>query len=149
MLLVCKLEDEFYFVCFIKWSIITTVSFNSIHNNVILSCYLTGIYWNRVCRWTISLFLFWSLSISKCQMNTRYVSMAIAAVDIQVNFVPFLIISDVWNKNRVLSYGIAGAVVFRAVMIILGTATIQVDCSLMLLLVIFLIYHIILIITAF
>jgi len=28
-------------------------------------------------------------------------------------------------QNRVLSYGIAGAVVFRAVMIILGVATIQ------------------------
>jgi len=56
------------------WSIMTTLSLNSMHNNVILSCYVTGICWNRVCRWTISLFLFWSLSISKCQRNTRYVS---------------------------------------------------------------------------
>jgi predicted tellurium resistance membrane protein TerC len=55
--------------------------------------------------------------------------MAIVTVEIEVNFVPFLIISDVCNKNRILSYGIAGAVVFRAVMIILGTASIQVDCS--------------------
>lgn len=127
----------------------TTLSLNSIHNNVILSCYLTGIYWNRACRWTISLFLFWSLSISKCQRNIRYVSMAIAKVEIQLYLVPFLIISDVCNKNRVLSYGIAGAVVFRAAMIILGTATIQVDCSLMLLLVMFFIYHIILTVTVF
>ncbi|URE15362.1 hypothetical protein MUK42_05596 [Musa troglodytarum] len=28
-------------------------------------------------------------------------------------------------QNRVLSYGIAGAIIFRAVMILLGTATIQ------------------------
>lgn len=53
-------------------------------------------------------------------------SQAIVITEIQVNSLPFLIISDVCNKNRVLSYGIAGAVVFRAVMIILGTATIQV-----------------------
>uniref|UniRef100_A0A452XRQ7 Uncharacterized protein n=1 Tax=Aegilops tauschii subsp. strangulata TaxID=200361 RepID=A0A452XRQ7_AEGTS len=32
---------------------------------------------------------------------------------------------DIGNKNRVLSYGIAGAVIFRAVLIILGVATIQ------------------------
>ena len=75
--------------------------------------------------------------------------MAAATVEIQVNFVPFLIISDVCNQNRVLSYGIAGAVIFRAVMIILGTATIQVDCSLILLLVMFFIYHIILTVTVF
>ena len=75
--------------------------------------------------------------------------MAIATVEIQVNFVPFLIISDVCNQNLVLSYGIAGAVIFRAVMIILGTATIQVDCSLILLLVMFFIYHIILTVTVF
>uniref|UniRef100_A0A452XRP9 Uncharacterized protein n=1 Tax=Aegilops tauschii subsp. strangulata TaxID=200361 RepID=A0A452XRP9_AEGTS len=35
-------------------------------------------------------------------------------------------------QNRVLSYGIAGAVIFRAVLIILGVATIQVGCSPML-----------------
>jgi predicted tellurium resistance membrane protein TerC len=62
--------------------------------------------------------------------------MAIVAVKVQVHFVPFLTISDNWNKNRVLSYGIAGAVVFRAVMIVLGVAAIEVNYSLMLTLVI-------------
>jgi predicted tellurium resistance membrane protein TerC len=62
--------------------------------------------------------------------------MAIVAVKVQIYFVPFLTISDIWNKNRVLSYGIAGAVVFRAVMIVLGVAAIEVNYSLMLTLVI-------------
>ena len=43
-------------------------------------------------------------------------------------------------KNRVLSYGIAGAVIFRAVLIILGVATIQVSCSPMVPLFCFLFY---------
>uniref|UniRef100_A0A452XRR3 Uncharacterized protein n=1 Tax=Aegilops tauschii subsp. strangulata TaxID=200361 RepID=A0A452XRR3_AEGTS len=34
-------------------------------------CYVTAICWNRVCRWTISLFLFWSSSILKCHWSTR------------------------------------------------------------------------------
>jgi predicted tellurium resistance membrane protein TerC len=68
--------------------------------------------------------------------------MAIVAVKVQIYFVPFLTISDIWNKNRVLSYGIAGAVVFRAVMIVLGVAAIEVNYSLMLtLVIIFLPYY--------
>jgi hypothetical protein len=90
------------------------------------SCYVKGIYWNRVCRWTISLSLFWSSSISKCQSNTRYATIAIVTTEVQFNTFHFLIISDIWNKSRVLTYGICGAVVFRAVMIALWEATIQV-----------------------
>ena len=46
------------------------------------------------------------------------------------SLMPFLVIhlSDeiCWIKGRVLSYGIAGAVIFRAIMILLGAATLQV-----------------------
>jgi TerC family integral membrane protein len=70
--------------------------------------------------------LFWSSSILKCHRNTRYDLVVSLVYNAHVYFILFFShFCGIQNKNRVLSYGIAGAVIFRTVMITLGAATIQ------------------------
>lgn len=119
---------------------------------ILHNCYCSlwsGTYWNKVYRWTIYLSLFWFSNTSKCHLRIRCsnklsywmnfftcATFSFRSLGLLVLFIwpwlnlvmldLFIWISLVGMQSRVLSYGIAGAIIFRLSIILLGSVTLQV-----------------------
>lgn len=97
--------------------------------------FFSGIYWSKVCLWIIYLSSFWFSSTLKYQQCIRLVLDFMIYRDVCIYTQTFrcqLAITEICMmfqiQGQVLSYGIAGAIIFRLSVIFLGSATLQVKC---------------------